>query len=236
VWRDTNSIVHQIWEADPGRRRDTLSTVQTLEPPTLGLPLIAPTTKGSDLTQIVVMIAPPECASILSTVMRPLPSNLDAAVLVLVHGTAQRSRLIATKLNKGRFLVEAGQTGTQLRNGHAVVVLAESFVAVGEGNRLTTYMPETVFTSGSGLLKSALQIPGTLPTVVVLTSLDSTEKALLEPVRSQGRLISLDDRGRGWLHEKVPAVVCESGDVYLSAEDIGAEIARVVAAGRLVSG
>jgi chemotaxis response regulator CheB len=190
-----------------------------------------PQTRDSEVNQVVVIVAPAECISILGTVLQPLEMDLPAALLILVHGRTERDRPLASNLNKGRFPVEEGRVGSQLRNGHALIVQADEFLGIGRLDRLKTSLPVTGDKNQSILLRSAVSRYGNDTIVVVLTSLEPAESEAIRNMRSRGeRSIALDDSDRGWLNEHAPKVVPDPADRCLVAEAIGSEIAAMVGA------
>ncbi len=183
----------------------------------------------TDLSRLIVIIAPAECISILGTVLQPLQMDLPAAIVILVHGHTERDRPLAVNLNKGRFPVETGRVGTRLRNGHALIVQADEFLGVGKFDRLKMSLPVPGEKNESLLLRSLVSRYGRNTIGVVLTSLDAAETEAMQTIRSRGgRTIALDDSDRGWLNENAAKVVPDSHDLCLAAEAIGTEIASLV--------
>ncbi len=185
----------------------------------------------SPVNQVVVMIAPAECISILRTVLGSVKPDLPAAILILVHGHTKRDRPLVVNLNKGRFPVEAGRAEGKLRNGHALIMQADEFMGVGKLGRLSVSLPVAGQKNQSILLESLATQYGGKVITVVLTKLEPGEAEAIQTIRSRGGCtIALDDSDRGWLDEHAAKVVPDPQDLCLAAEAIGDEIARMVAA------
>jgi hypothetical protein len=184
------------------------------------------------VSQVVVLIAPADCISILSTVMAPLPSGLPAAFVVLVHGLTEQDRPLEGNLNRMRFPVEMARPHTQLRNGHAVILQSDGPPYTGHFDQVTMELTPGLSDYGT-VLKSILTRFGSNTIAVILTSLDPDETEALKLMRSWGgHTIALDQSDRVWLNEHAPTVVVESQDTLLTAESIGLVIERIVNARR----
>src|SRR5579862_2677751 len=125
----------------------------------------------SDVNQVVVMIAPADCISILGTILKPLQLDLPAAIVILVHGHTERDRPLVLNLNRSRFPVEEGRADSRLRNGHALIVQADDYLGIGKLDRLSVSLPVPGEKNQSILLRSLASRYGGNAIAVVLTEL-----------------------------------------------------------------
>lgn len=182
-----------------------------------------------DVVKVVVVLAPAECSALVSIVLAPLQTDLPAAIVILVHETANGDRSLASNLAKIRFPVESGANNTQLRNGHAVVLAADAQLYVGKFDRLSESENLAHGPVPTVLLRSIVTHYRENVLGVVLTSLEQPEVEAVQMIRANGgRTIALDRTDRAGLDQNAPNVAFDVEDICLGADAIGPRIASMI--------
>jgi len=144
---------------------------------------------------VVVIGASAGGVAALRTIVSQLPSDLPAAVLVVLHIGVHRSHLASVLRNAGRIAVETAADGAPLRPGCLHVAPPDHHLLLHDGSLRLTRGPKEHHTRPAidPLFRSAALVAGTRVIGVVLSGCNADGTAGLQAIKACGGAAIVQD-------------------------------------------